>query len=343
MKKKEEKVKTTINYKKRKKLIITAIVILIMILFIGLGVFITDKFLLLDIKYKKAEKYIVEENYEEAIKIFEGLENYKDSNSKIVDCNIKIREKMKGDVSKYIGTYDQIETVINEISGYEEPSGYILEVMKASGYDIEFSLANHGHRVASFSTKAKLKDDIYEFKYQDSWYNTGNGTLKLLEDSIEITLDTPNFSEMSNWNMGEGTIIFKLSEKVDYENTLAYTDVEKVKEKECISKGDEERIRADIEKSKQRNNKMNTIIKVYTKTQVMEISEDISALLNKYYSKGYLVEKNSCIYEDKSENIEYLISCNILSCQDLIKDLSKLYGIIKIDDTGMTTEEYLNK
>ena len=85
---------------------------------------------------------------------------------------------------------------------------------------------------------------------------------------------------------------------------------------------------------------MNTIVRVYTDSKVMEISEDINSLLIKYYNKSYLVEKNECIYEDESENIEYIISCNILSCQDFIKDLSKLYGIIKIEDTKKTTEEY---
>ena len=335
----KEKVKSSINYKKRKRLIIISLIILCTILVLGLGIIITNKFLLSEIKYKKAEKYISEEKYDEAIKILEKLENYKESNSKILDCNIKIKEKKKDSVSKYIGRYDKTETRINEINNLEEPSGYILEIMKASGHDIEFSLAKYGHRIASFTAIAKLKNDIYEFKYQDSWENKGKGTLKLLEDSIEITLETPEYNQMANCDMGEGLITFKISDKA--EKSLAYTNVEKVKERVNILKGDEERINADIQKSKNRDNRMNTIVRVYTDSKAIKISEDINSLLIKYYNKSYLVEKNECIYEDESENIEYIISCNILSCQDFIKDLSKLYGIIKIEDTKKTTEEYI--
>ena len=98
-------------------------------------------------------------------------------------------------------------------AGDEIPTGYMLEIKKVSSSKIEFMLSNAGlSRVAEISETARLKENIYEFAFQDSWMNKGKGTLQLLEDGITINLQTEEIDSMSMFGIGDGTIEFKFKD-----------------------------------------------------------------------------------------------------------------------------------
>lgn len=203
----KQKDKKTIRKQKRMMIIICLI-----IFFIVIGIIVLNNVILPNMQYKKAEKLMNENKYNEAIEIYQKLNNYKDSSSKVVTCFVKKEEKINEELSKYIGLYDKTENMIN-FAGDEIPTGYMLEIKKVSSSKIEFMLSNAGlSRVAEISETARLKENIYEFAFQDSWMNKGKGTLQLLEDGITINLQTEEIDSMSMFGIGDGTIEFKFKD-----------------------------------------------------------------------------------------------------------------------------------
>ena len=209
---KKSKPKNKENIKKQKKLIKFTIIISVIIMFIIIGIIILNNIIMPETQYKKAEKLMNESKYDEAIEIYEKLNNYKDSNSKVVTCVIKKEEKMSEELSKYIGLYDKTEKMTN-FTGDEVEVGYSLEIKKASSSKIEFTLSNVGlMRIADISETARLKEDTYEFTFEDSWLNKGKGTLQLLEDGITINLKTEEFDEHAMFGIGDGKLEFKFKD-----------------------------------------------------------------------------------------------------------------------------------
>lgn len=213
--KNRKKAKTEVKLKKRKKRIKISIISIVVILILAIGIIVSVKEIIPGHKYKNANNLMDEEKYSEAVTIFEEIKEYKDSKDKIVICNNKQREKIKQELEKYIGKYDKTEIQIYELSGYEEPFGYILEITEASSAGIKFSLTYCRHKVIEMSTKANLKGDIYEFSYKDSWMNKGEGTLELLEDGVKINIINDDKEYIGNPSIGKGEIIFKFSDKVN--------------------------------------------------------------------------------------------------------------------------------
>ena len=204
------------NEKKARKKAIKIVIIIISIIILSIiSIAVTTKIIIPESQYKEANKLMEDENYDEAIAIFNKIEEYKDSKDKITICNNKKREKIKEELAKYIGTYDKTESNIDPIFGDEVFYGYILEITSAGSAGIEFDLTNYGHRVASISTTAKLDGDTYEFRFKDSWNNRGQGILKLYEDGISINLTITQYDEMANFSIGEGEIEFKFSDMIN--------------------------------------------------------------------------------------------------------------------------------
>ena len=200
--------------KKIKKIVITSISVLIAIATVIILIIVFKESIIPESKYKEAEQLMIDEKYQEAIHIFEELDNYKDSKVKITECNKKIREKTAKDLEKYIGKYDNTEDKVDPANEYDTPYGYVLEITSAGSPGIEFNLTNCGHRVATISSKARLNNDgIYQFSFKDSWFNVGEGTMTLLDDSILINLKITKHDDMANYSIGDGEIEFKLSNK----------------------------------------------------------------------------------------------------------------------------------
>ena len=197
---------------RNKTLKIIAVIIGAMIILLA-GIISIIKFAIPQSQYGKANNLMNEGKYSEAITIFEKIKTYKDSEDKIFDCNIKIRDQKEKELSKYLGTYDKTEMSIDPVNGDEVPYGYVLEITSAGSAGIEFTLTNYGHRIASTSATAKLKGDKYKFLYHDSWENYGEGILELLKDGVKITIGTNKYDEMANYDMGETEIEFKFADR----------------------------------------------------------------------------------------------------------------------------------
>ena len=214
------KIEATINHKNKKqkdkkptrKQKTIMIIICLIILLIVIGTIVLNNVILPEVQYKKAEKLMNENKYNEAIEIYQKLNNYKDSSSKVVTSVVKKEEKSSEELSKYIGLYDKTEKMTN-FAGDEVGVGYSLEIKKASSSKIEFTLSNVGlsTRIATISPTAKLKGNVYEFTYEDSWMNKGKGILQLLEDGI--TIDLKGETEPTGmFGIGEGKLEFQFKD-----------------------------------------------------------------------------------------------------------------------------------
>ncbi len=205
------KTKTKEKKKKRKKIIIFFIIFIVLLFSIILGINIINKTIIPAVKYKDANKLMAEEKYNEALVIFEELGNYADSKDKITECNNKIKEEIDAKLKKYIGTYDK--TKMQNYLGNEEPFGYSLIVESASSSGIRIDLTYDHHKVTSFSAKAHLDENgKYTFLYKDTWRNSGEGTLELLEDGIKINITNSSKDGRYDNDMGEQELIFKFSD-----------------------------------------------------------------------------------------------------------------------------------
>ena len=209
---KKNKQKNKESVKKQKKLIKLTIIISVIIMLVIIGIILLNNIIMPEIQYKKAERLMKENKYNEAIEIYQKLNNYKDSSSKVITGVVKKEEKISGELSKYIGLYDRTEKMTN-FTGDEIGVGYSLEIKKVSSSKIEFTLSNVGlSRIAEISQTARLKEDTYEFTFEDSWMNKGKGTLQLLEDGITINLEIEEFDEHAMFGIGVGKLEFKFKD-----------------------------------------------------------------------------------------------------------------------------------
>lgn len=203
------------NTRGMKKWILCLFLLLILLIGVVIGKKLYTDYIVPEMQYKKAEDFIKEEQYSEAISILEELKGYKESKAKIEMCNSIMKEKKNAELKKYIGTYDCTQTEIDPIFEEEIPMGYVLEITQATSAGISFHITNCGRRIAEIETTAKWRDGTYKFFFQDSWENSGEGTLELTEEGVIFNLKINKYDEMANFSIGEGNVEFKFSDKVE--------------------------------------------------------------------------------------------------------------------------------
>lgn len=150
--------------------------------------------------YKKAQSLTTEGKYVEAMSIYSGLGNYKDS----VDLIGKI-------YSGYNGFYKNTEKMIDL---------NLSIVNKVAKIDIS---EHYGNKTITTSTSGNVKNNIIEFKYTDSSGISGKGTLKLLNNSVNLTI---NSEDTNKYCISSGTTVFlcdEISVPVDIPETKELT------------------------------------------------------------------------------------------------------------------------
>ena len=97
-----------------------------------------------------------------------------------------------------------------------------VDILKYDGKNIEFgivSIGQNGNRIASARIKDTVEDGTCYFKFKDSWGNTGNGTLRILEDG-KLSLSFRNEKSVGLWSVTSARGTFYRTG--DLSNTYSY-------------------------------------------------------------------------------------------------------------------------
>ena len=199
---------------KRSKVLSIITILLIILVF---GIFFIIRYIIPNIeiekKYSEAQELMNKEMYEEALNIYNEIQDYKDSNKKANQCNDKIIEKKQKKLWSYIGTYDKTKEKKNKLNGDIEPFGYILEIKKINIEKIEFELTVCSGRVDILNAVGKLIDGKYKFTAKDSWENIVYGTLELTDEKIIIQTSNIYIPQRSNFEFND-------EEKIEFEYSI---------------------------------------------------------------------------------------------------------------------------
>lgn len=132
-------------------------------------------------------------------------------------------EDIPADYTQYIGRWINISGSVDEVYQY---GGVLLEIISAENNMLTFSVTHVSNNAVYIAVADNItttvKADRAEFTYDDSFGNTGEGTLLLKEDSIVAILSDTAPGEEARYSVATNVSLFK------YDNSTSSDDVEPI-------------------------------------------------------------------------------------------------------------------
>jgi hypothetical protein len=218
-KERKERAEKARRKKKRRKIIISIVVVIFLI---AAGVLGTIFYFIPEAKYKEAVKKFNNEEYEEAIALFEGLDGYKDSKAKITESeeleykeDLYLRAKNNGDAEYYQVAIDFLE----EITPYKD-SEVLLKQYKYEYGECLVQKEDFAKAIEQFEELGDYKEskDYIEFAEKEK------DKLSKYEEAVDIVNQlNDNLSAYSEEKYEKAKAI--LEELGDYKDSERYLGI----------------------------------------------------------------------------------------------------------------------